>query len=127
MTTENNSEKQESTDVTELNKAKNETVTTELHFDLLKQYAWFSSAVIGALIILIQLKVIEIGQDIYVSIGLLGFSIVLSLTGQDYLVDSLLKGKSIYQISKILKLVRGASMGCLGLGSGYFLAGTFLG
>ncbi|GHG01489.1 hypothetical protein [Thalassotalea marina] len=126
MTTENNSEKQESTDVTELNKAKNETVTTELHFDLLKQYAWFSSAVIGALIILIQLKVIEIGQDVYISIGLLSLSIIFSLTGQDYLVDSLLKGKSIYQMSKMLKFFRGLSMGCLGFGSGYFFAGIFL-
>ena len=36
------------------NKTKNESVTTELHFELLKQYTWLASAVIGAVIILIQ-------------------------------------------------------------------------
>ena len=107
------------------NKVKNETLTTELHFELLKQYAWLSSAVIGAIIILVQLKAVEMGDDVYISLGLLGLSIFFSLVGQDHIVDSLLKGKDIYKMSKILKLIRGASMGCLGLGAGYFSAGIF--
>ena len=45
------------------NKVKNETLTTELHFELLKQYAWLSSAVIGAIIILVQLKAVEMGNE----------------------------------------------------------------
>ena len=107
------------------NKVKNETLTTELHFELLKQYAWLSSAVIGAEIILVQLKVVEMGKYVYISLGLLGFSIFFSLIGQDHIVDSLLKGKDIYIISKVLKLIRMASMGFLGLGAGFFSAGMF--
>jgi hypothetical protein len=107
------------------NRVKNETLTTELHFELLKQYAWLSSAVIGAIIILVQLKAVEMGDDVYISLGLLGLSIFFSLVGQDHIVDSLLKGKDIYKMSKILKLIRGASMVCLGIGVGYFSTGIF--
>lgn len=107
------------------NKIKNETLTTELHFELLKQYAWLSSAVIGAVIILVQLNAVEMNKDVYFTLGLLALSIFFSLIGQDHIVDSLLKGKDIYTISKILKLIRGVSMGCLGLGAGYFSAGIF--
>ncbi|GAA0819495.1 hypothetical protein GCM10009111_23580 [Colwellia asteriadis] len=107
------------------NKVKNETLTTELHFELLKQYAWLSSAVIGAIIILVQLKAVEMGNDVYITLGLLGFSIFFSIIGQDHIVDSLLKGKDIYKISKTLKLIRGVSMGCLGIGAGYFSATVF--
>jgi hypothetical protein len=107
------------------NKTKNESLTTELHFELLKQYTWLASAVIGAVIILIQLKAVGLGKDVYISLGLLGLSIFISLIGQDYIVDSLLKGKNIYKISKILKLIRVTSMLCLALGAGYFLSGVF--
>ncbi|MDB2355953.1 MULTISPECIES: hypothetical protein [unclassified Pseudoalteromonas] len=107
------------------NKVKNETLTTELHFELLKQYAWLSSAVIGAIIILVQLKAVEMGNDVYITLGLLGLSIFFSIIGQDHIVDSLLKGKDIYKISKTLKLIRGVSMGCLGIGAGYFSATVF--
>ncbi len=54
-----------------------------------------------------------------------GHSGLFSLIGQDHIVDSLLKGKDIYKMTKILKLIRGASMACLGLGTGYFSAGIF--
>ncbi|MEH6393323.1 hypothetical protein [Pseudoalteromonas sp.] len=107
------------------NKVKNETLTTELHFELLKQYAWLSSAVIGAIIILVQLKAVEMGNDVYITLGLLGLSIFFSIVGQDHIVDSLLKGKDIYKISKTLKFIRGVSMGCLGIGAGYFSATVF--
>jgi hypothetical protein len=112
-------------DTVNKNKVKNETLTTELHFELLKQYAWLSSAVIGAIIILVQLKAVEMGNDVYISLGLLSLSIFFSLVGQDHMVDSLLKGKDIYKISKVLKLIRVVSMGSLGLGAGYFSAGIF--
>jgi hypothetical protein len=65
------------------------------------------------------------GDDVYISLGLLGLSIFFSLVGQDHIVDSLLKGKDIYKMSKILKLIRGASMVCLGIGVGYFSTGIF--
>lgn len=109
----------------EENKVQNKTLTTELHFELLKQYAWLSSAVIGAIIFLIQLNAIEIARDIYISLGLLGLSIFISLIGQDYIVDSLLKGKDIYEMSKIMRLIRWASTGCLGLGAGFFASNVF--
>jgi hypothetical protein len=102
------------------NKKKNETLTTELHFELLKQYAWLASAGIGAMIFLIQLKVVEMGNDVYIAFASLGLSIFFAIMGQDHIVDSLLKGKDIYKTSKILKLIRVASMICLGFGGGYF-------
>ena len=106
-------------------KMKNETLTTELHFELLKQYAWLSSATIGAIIFLAQLKAIEVGTDVYISLGFLALSILFSLKGQDHIVDSLLDGKSIYSVSKYLKIIRSASMLCLGMGVGFLSAGLF--
>lgn len=103
------------------NKIKNESLTTELHFELLKQYTWLASAVIGAVVVLIQLKAVELGEDVYISLGLLGLSIFISLVGQDHIVDSLLKGKDIYKISKILKLIRVTSMLSLAVGAGYIV------
>jgi hypothetical protein len=79
-----------------------------------------SSAVVGAIIILIQLKAVAIETDIYFALALLALSIFFSLVGQDHIVDSLLKGQDIYQTSKMLKLIRWASLGSLGLGAGYF-------
>ena len=106
--------------VVDENKSRNETLTAELHFELFKQYAWLSSAVVGAIIILIQLKAVSIETDIYFALALLALSIFFSLLGQDHIVDSLLKGQDIYQTSKMLKLIRWASLGSLGLGAGYF-------
>ena len=83
-------------DSAQQNKIKNETLTTELHFELLKQYAWLSSAAIGAIVVLVQLKAIEADKDLYVSLGFFVASIILSITGQDHIIDSLLKGKQIY-------------------------------
>ena len=53
---ENNEDSIKKSRSVEKNKIQNETITTELHFELLKQYAWLSSAIIGAVVILIQLK-----------------------------------------------------------------------
>lgn len=115
-------EEQQQSNEIESNKAKNETVITELHFDLLKHYAWLSSAIIGAIIILAQIGVTEMGAHVFVSLGLLGLSILISLTGQDHMVDSLLKGKSIYSIGKLMKVLRVTSLLCLGMGAGYFFS-----
>ena len=103
-------EEQQQSNEIESNKAKNETVITELHFDLLKHYAWLSSAIIGAIIILAQIGVTEMNVHVFVSLGLLGLSILISLTGQDHMVDSLLKGKSIYSIAKLMKVLRVTSL-----------------
>jgi hypothetical protein len=102
-------------------KLKNETITTELNFELLKQYAWLSSAGVGAIILLVQLKAVEVGGDVYISLGLLMLSIFFSISGQDYIVDSLLKGNNIYMISKTLKLFRGSSLLLLGIGIGFMV------
>lgn len=118
-------EEQQKSNEIENNKAKNETVITELHFDLLKHYAWLSSAIIGAIIILAQIGVTEMDVHVFVSLGLLGLSILISLTGQDHMVDSLLKGKSIYSIAKLMKVLRVTSLLCLGMGAGYFSANIF--
>ena len=100
------------------NKLKNETLTTELHFELLKQYAWLSSAIIGAVVFLIQLKVVSFDSSIYLPLGCFCFSILNSLIGQDFIVDSLTKGKTIYDISKKVHIFRALSMFGLGLGAG---------
>ncbi len=107
------------------NIARNETLATELHFELLKQYAWLSSAAIGAMIILVQLKAVVIGTDIYISLGLLSLSIFISVLGQDYIVETLLKDKDIFKIAKKLKVMRYTSLYLMGTGAGYFLAGLF--
>lgn len=107
------------------NKAKNETVTTELHFELLKQYAWFSSVVIGAVVILIQLKVVSFSADLYLPFGCFGASILISLFGQDYIVESLIDGKTIYDISKKTKIYRVLAMFTLFMGTG-MLAATLI-
>ncbi|MCH2191664.1 MAG: hypothetical protein MK188_12135 [Gammaproteobacteria bacterium] len=116
-------EKKDKVDAARENKIKNESLATELHFELLKQYAWLASAIIGAVIVLVQLEAIAMGKDVYISLGLLALSIFFSLVGQDHIVDSLLKGKNIYQISRILKLVRITSMGCLAFGASYISSG----
>ena len=118
-------EEQQQSNEIENNKAKNETVITELHFELLKHYAWLSSAIVGAIIILAQTGITEMDVHVFVSLALLGLSIMISLTGQDHMVDSLLKGKSIYSIAKLMKFLRVASLLCLGMGAGYFSANIF--
>ena len=109
-------------DLIEDNKVKNETVTTELHFELLKQYAWLSSVIIGAVIILIQLKVVPFSSELYLPFGCFGTSILISLFGQDYIVDSLVKGKTIYGISKQIKIFRHLAMFTLFFGTGILTA-----
>ncbi|WP_372627872.1 hypothetical protein [Arsukibacterium sp.] len=112
--------------VTEQNKSKNEALATELNFELLKQYAWLSSAVCGGLILLIQMEVIESGKDVYISLMFFGLSILCAIFGQDYIVDSLLKDKRIYDISTILSRIRFVAMMSIGIGAGYLNASLFL-
>ena len=100
------------------NKVKNETMTTELYFELLKQYAWLSSAIIGAVVFLIQLKVVSFDSKIYAPLGFFCFSLINSLMGQDFIVESLTKGKTIYDISKKIQIFRWLSIIGLGIGVG---------
>ncbi|NCT48162.1 MAG: hypothetical protein GW763_09290 [Paraglaciecola sp.] len=110
----------------EAHKTQNETLATELHFELLKQYAWLSSAVCGGLIVLIQMQVIKAGTDVYVSLMCFGISILCAIFGQDHIVDSLIKGKGIYEIAKTLSRIRFISMMSIGIGAGYLNASLFL-
>ncbi len=119
---EENKETKIEENLVEDNKVKNETVVTELHFELLKQYAWFSSVIIGAVVILIQLKVVSFSSDLYLPFGCFGASIFISLLGQDYIVDSLIKGKTIYGISKKIKIYRSLAMFTLFFGAGILTA-----
>jgi len=112
-------------DSAQQNKIRNETLTTELHFELLKQYAWLSSAAIGAIVVLVQLKAVEASKDLYISLGFFVASIIMSIMGQDHIIDSLLKGKHIYDASKVLKFIRTISMLCFGIGVGYLSANVF--
>jgi len=106
-------------------KENNETLTTELHFELLKQYTWLSSATIGAIIVMVQLKTVEMGADVYIPLTFLGLSILFCIAGQDHIVDTLLKGKTVFQVAKTLKLIRFTSLLLLGTGIGYFLTSLF--
>ncbi|WP_042149193.1 MULTISPECIES: hypothetical protein [unclassified Pseudoalteromonas] len=107
----------------EENKNRNEALATELHFELLKQYAWLASSIIGVIVILIQLKVVEIDRYVYVSIPSLAISIFISIISQDKIVDSLSKGETIYCISKSIKVMRFCALGLLSFGAGFFTAG----
>ncbi|MFP3350025.1 hypothetical protein R0K04_01265 [Pseudoalteromonas sp. SIMBA_153] len=122
---ENNEDSIEKSRSVEKNKIQNETITTELHFELLKQYAWLSSAIIGAVVILIQLKVLTFGSKVYIPLGCFCFSILNSLIAQDYIVESLTKGKTIYDISKKVYILRNFSIFGLGVGVG-LLANSFI-
>lgn len=102
----------------EENKIKKEVLTTELYFELLKQYAWLSSAIIGAVVFLIQLNVVTFDSHIYMPLGFFCFALINSLFGQDYIVESLIKGKTIYDISKKVQVFRWLSVIGLGLGIG---------
>ncbi|PCI72347.1 MAG: hypothetical protein COB38_04290 [Gammaproteobacteria bacterium] len=113
-------------DIIEENKKNNVILTSELHFELLKQYAWLSSTAIGGLVLLAQLDAIPIGKDLFISLGFFVVSIFSALFGQEHQVDSLLKGKDVYEVSKTLTLLRVTSMGSLGTGVGYFGAGFIL-
>ena len=110
----------------EENKARNETLTTELHFDLFKQYAMLASAMGGAFILMLQLSPdMTLDKDAFVSLALFGGSIFTSLSGKDYIVDSLLKGKDIYSISTRLKFHRYIALIALGMGVGFFVGNLF--
>lgn len=102
----------------EANKVRNERLTTELYFELLKQYAWLSSAIIGAVVFLIQLKVFSFDSKIYAPLGFFCFSLINSLIGQDFIVESLTKGKTIYDITKKVQIFRWLSIIGLGIGVG---------
>ena len=96
-------------------------------FELLKQYVWLSSAIIGAIILLVQLKVVPVDDVIYKTIGFLILSIFFALIGKDSIVDALLSGKTIYDVSTYMKLLRYLSMITLGLGVGVFIGGIIFG
>lgn len=99
-------------------KLRNEEITTQLHFDLLKQYAWLSSAGIGAMIVLIQLKVMILGPETFISLGMLGGAVITAVFGQDYLVDSLSRGKTIYEVEGKIKFYRYPSLALFGAAMG---------
>jgi hypothetical protein len=101
------------------NIVKNESLVTELHFELLKQYAWLGSAIIGALVVLIQLGTITVNKNIYISLACFSLSIVISILGQDYLVERLTNGDSLQKLSKKLKLIRHSSFMLIAFGAGF--------
>ncbi len=106
------------------NELKNESLTTELQFELLKQYVWLSSAGIGAIIALIQLKLIPIDKLYILSVVCFLISIINSFLGQDQLVDALLQGKTIFSIKKRLVIVKVISFFFWGMGLGVFVGNT---
>jgi len=110
-------------DLVEENKKNNVTLTSELHFELLKQYAWLSSTAIAGLVFLVQLNVLPVGKDLFITLSFFAISIFSAILGQEHQVGSLLKGEDVYKNSKILTLFRVISMGSLGSGIGYFVAG----
>jgi len=81
------------------NMNRNESVLVELQFAMFRQFAWLGSTVIGAIVVLIQLKIIELQAPIYRAIFCFAFSIGTSIFGQIILISSLSRGKSIYDIS----------------------------
>ena len=103
----------------------NEVLAAELTFELFKQYTWLSSAIIGAVVVLIQLKAIELGSTVYFPVGFLALSILISFLGKDLVADSLLRGKSIFEIKTQVSLMRIAALFSMGMGIGY-LASNFL-
>jgi hypothetical protein len=111
---------------TDANSHRQEVLTTEINFELLRQYAWFSSAVIGAVIVLMQAGVVENGAMTYIAISLISVATFASIIGQSYIAESLLKGKTVFEIANTLNRVRTIAMFFMGMGGGSLFANRFL-
>ena len=103
----------------------NEVLAAELTFELFKQYARLSSAILGAVVVLVQLKAIEMNSDVFFPVGFLALSILLSFLGKDLVADSVLKKKTVFEISMQITCMRLAALFSMGIGNGH-LASSFL-
>lgn len=98
----------------------NNALAAELGFELFKQYSWLSSALIGGIVVMVQLKIIELGMFVYWPIGLLVLAIFNSMIAKDHIVDAIINNRSIQQIKKSLFVMRFVSMFSLGTAVGLF-------
>jgi hypothetical protein len=98
----------------------NNALAAELGFELFKQYSWLSSALIGGIVVMVQLKIIELGMFVYWPIGLLVLAIFNSMIAKDHIVDAIINNRSIQQIRKSLVVMRFVSMFSLGTAVGLF-------
>lgn len=105
--------------IIEEDKSLEEALATETTFELFKQYSWLASAVIGLVILLVQLKMITVGLDMYIPLVAAGFSILIATVAKDIIVETLLTGKTILEIRTSLKIHRLLAMFSLGVSIGY--------
>ncbi|MFD2167602.1 hypothetical protein ACFSJY_15230 [Thalassotalea euphylliae] len=94
------------------------TLTTELTFDLLKQFSWFGSACIGAVALLVQLNAIALNGFIFAALGCFGLAVLIAFMGKNTIIEALLQGKTIKDIKLTVTLHRVLSMFLIGLGAG---------
>jgi hypothetical protein len=90
----------------------------ELQFELLKQFAWLSSTIIGAIVVLLQLDQVTLGKHVYTALSCFAISVVISVQGQDYLVSKLAEGKVLEDLASRMKRIRITAFGliCFGVG-----------
>ena len=77
---------------------------------------------IGAMLLLVQLKAVEMGMKVYMPISVLAFTIFISLLGKDMLVNALLEGKAVHEISNSINRIRVSVLIRLGIGMGLLLS-----
>ena len=94
----------------------------ELQFELLKQFAWLGSAIIGGIVILLQLDQITIGKHVYAALSCFAISIVVSVQGQDYLVNKLAEGKVLEELASRMKLIRMTAFSLICFGAGIIVS-----
>ncbi len=104
------------------NLARNESTIIDLYFQLFKQYAWLGSAAGGAVVFMIQLKLIDLDPKLYRAVAAFAISIFLSILSQQVLVSELAKGKSIFELKRKFELISAISLGSLGFGVGSIAA-----
>ncbi|WP_440053906.1 hypothetical protein ACSLBF_13655 [Pseudoalteromonas sp. T1lg65] len=97
-----------------------------LMFDLFKHYAWLGAASIGGIVVLLQIKVVTLSLDVYISMALLASSVLLSLLAKEYLVDSLLGNRTPFHESKMIIVLRRLTLFSLSVGVGFFMGSIVL-
>ena len=99
-----------------------ENLAVELQFELLKQFAWLGSAIIGGIVVLIQLGKVDLGGAVYLGLACFALSVLVSVQGQDYLVGKLTEGQTINQLASIMKKIRMFAFGLIFFGAGIMVS-----
>jgi hypothetical protein len=95
-----------------------ESVKVTLFFELFKQLAWLSSASIGAVVLILQLKQWPVTDMIIWALIALAISVLTSVLAQASMVSEMTEGKSLHQLKKMLTIMMACCLFLQGVGMG---------